>query len=122
MAEKPTGVLICTILFAIGGILYVLGGLVMLMMGGVMLGIEDVGSDEAAFIAGFFGVIAIIVLLIGLVELAVAWGIWTLQNWARIGGIIMAVISLIGFPVGTIIGIIILYFLLIDEKTKAAFT
>ena len=118
MAEKPTGVLICAILFAIGGIIGVLGGLGMMLMGGAMFG---VGAEEAGFLAGLFGVIGIVVLLVGLAELAVAWGMWTMQSWARIVGIILAVISLINIPIGTIIGLIILYFLLIDEKTKAAF-
>ncbi|PKP58901.1 MAG: hypothetical protein CVT89_02085 [Candidatus Altiarchaeales archaeon HGW-Altiarchaeales-2] len=72
MADKPTGILVCAILFAIG--------------------------------------------------VVVAYGIWNLKKWARIAGIVLAVISLISIPIGTIIGIVILYFLLIDKNTKDLFT
>jgi len=119
MGNKPTGILVCAILFAICGLLDILVGLAMLLMG---------AAFEAAFLGAFAGTIiglmsifAVSIIIIGIVSLVVAYGIWNLNGWARIAGIVLAVISLIFIPVGTIMGLIILYFLLINEETKSAF-
>ena len=50
-------------------------------------------------------------ILIGLVELLLAWGLYTGKNWARIVAIIFAILGLLAIPIGTIISIIILYYL-----------
>jgi len=96
-------------LFAVGGLLGVLVGLAMLLMGGAMF-------------AENMGIFAVIAIVIGVAELVVAYGIWNMKKWARIVGIILAVIGLINIPIGTIISIVILYFLLIDKNTKDLFT
>ncbi len=122
MADKPTGILVCAILFAIGGLLSVLGGLGMLLMGGAMFGMGGADAEVAGMFAGMMGIFAVIAIIIGVAEIVVAYGIWNLKKWARIAGIVLAVISLISIPIGTIIGIVILYFLLIDKNTKDLFT
>ncbi|NCT00404.1 MAG: hypothetical protein COS36_05705 [Candidatus Altarchaeum sp. CG03_land_8_20_14_0_80_32_618] len=96
-------------MFAVGGLLGVLVGLAMLLMGGAMF-------------AENMGIFAVIAIVIGVAELVVAYGIWNMKKWARIVGIILAVIGLINIPIGTIISIVILYFLLIDKNTKDLFT
>lgn len=121
MADKPTGILVCAILFAVGGILDILGGVVILLTGGAILSMEGVNTEAAGMLAGIAGIFAAIYIIVGVVDLAVAYGIWNMKKWARIAGIILAVISLISFPIGTIIGTVILYFLLIDKKTKNSF-
>ena len=117
MANKPTGILVCAVLFAIGGIFLILGGLGMFLMGGSLLGL---GSD-AAVGAGIFGILGIGFLVVGILYLAIAYGMWNLKNWARIPGIILAVIGLLNIPIGTIISIVILYYLLINDETKNLF-
>jgi len=62
-----------------------------------------------------------IILLLAILELIVGWGVLTLQSWARIVGIILAIISLLSIPIGTIIGLVILYFLVLDKATVSAF-
>jgi fructose-specific phosphotransferase system IIC component len=49
-------------------------------------------------------------------------GVWVLQykNWARILAIILAILNLILFPIGTILGIYTLWVLFNDE-TKTLF-
>ena len=96
-------------MFAVGGLLGVLVGLAMLLMGGAMF-------------AENMGIFAVIAIVIEVAELVVAYGIWNMKKWARIVGIILAVIGLINIPIGTIISIVILYFLLIDKNTKDLFT
>ncbi|PKP58793.1 MAG: hypothetical protein CVT89_02265 [Candidatus Altiarchaeales archaeon HGW-Altiarchaeales-2] len=91
MTDKPIGILVCVILFVIGGVF-------------LLFVIRD----------GF--------VIVGVAELAVAYGIWNMKKWAKILGIILAIIDCtFAFPIGAIIGLIILYFLLIDKKTKNAF-
>ncbi len=123
MADKPMGILVCAILFAVGGVLSILGGIAMLLMGGAMFGMGGADAAEVAeMFAGMIGIFAVIALIIGVAELAVAYGIWKMKKWARIAGIILAIIGgVLGFPIGTIISIVILYFLLIDKNTKDLF-
>ncbi|PKP58902.1 MAG: hypothetical protein CVT89_02090 [Candidatus Altiarchaeales archaeon HGW-Altiarchaeales-2] len=116
MADKPTGILVCAILFAFKGLLAVLMGIGILLFGGIIFSIID--TNISAMVAGIMGIIGVVVLIVGVAELVVAYGIWNLKKWARIIGIALAVISLIDFPTGTIIGLIIMYFLLINEETK----
>jgi len=96
------GVRICGILFAVWGALTILGALTGLML-------------------LFDGDYLILALLIGVVEIAVAWGILTLQKWARFAGIISAIMFLISISIAIIIGLIVLYFLLIDKETVSEF-
>ena len=63
-------------------------------------------------LAGFAGAgFTALFVVIGLVELFLAWGLYTGRGWARIVALVFAVIGLIGIPIGTIISIIILYYL-----------
>lgn len=65
----------------------------------------------------FFG----IPIFIALLCLFMAWKIWNLQNWARIGGTITMVLS-IPFTFAIIESILVIYFLLLHKATKKAFT
>jgi len=43
------------------------------------------------------------------------------MGWARIPAIILVIFSLVRLPLGTIFGLVILYFLLADSDTKRDF-
>ncbi len=102
MVDKPIGIQVCAALFAIEGMFCILVGT------GVFL------TDIKLF--GLF------FLMLGVALLAVAYGIWKMKKWGKDFGSALAVMTLINIPVGTIIGIVILYFLLIDKNTKDLFT
>lgn len=51
----------------------------------------------------------------------VGWGLWGLKPWARIAAIVLAVFHLLGFPIFTLIGALILWYLLADPDARAAF-
>ncbi|PKP58903.1 MAG: hypothetical protein CVT89_02095 [Candidatus Altiarchaeales archaeon HGW-Altiarchaeales-2] len=114
MADKPTGILMCAILFAIGGVLSILIG---------FLGVSTISEFEEApkIFTALSTILGVVFLIVGVAELVVAYGILNLNKWARTTGIVLAVISLINIPIGTIISIVILYFLLMNEETKNAF-
>jgi hypothetical protein len=52
---------------------------------------------------------------------AVGWGLWRLKSWSRGGAIVLASISIIFIPFGTIAGIMILVYLNRNREAKAAF-
>ncbi len=106
--ERPTSITILAILYVIGGLIY-------LGMGAYL------GIAGSLFMLPELGLICFAIpAIIGVVEFLIAYGLWTGQGWARIVAIIFAVIGLLGFPIGTIISIVILIFLFKDE-TKAYF-
>jgi|GEM_PF-754335 len=107
--QRPAGVTILAILAFIGGVLNIISGLVFALflafdpvLGGVWIGLGGV------------------MIVIGVLYFLVGWGLWNLKPWARTVSIVLAIISLIGFPIGTILGIIILWYLFKPE-IKAAF-
>jgi hypothetical protein len=61
--------------------------------------------------AAFCGVQEGLSIVVALLALATLYFIWARQNWGLIGSIILAVLSLINFPVGTVLGLIMLYLL-----------
>jgi hypothetical protein len=60
-----------------------------------------------------FGVLAVANIVVGV-------GLWKFRKWARIAGIILAVLSLINFPFGTAFGIYALI-ILFRKDTEALF-
>jgi hypothetical protein len=70
---------------------------------------------------GILRFLGLVALLGAGLDFLVAWGIYNLQNWGRIVGIILAVLTLIHFPIGTVLGLILLYFLILDKNTVSAF-
>lgn len=102
---RPTGVTILAVLEFIGGLaLLGVGG--MFMAAGPVLIPADVPGAGAIFAAlgGF-------IVLIGLLYFLVGWGLWTGRAWAWTAALVLAIIGLLGFPIGTIISVIILYYL-----------
>ncbi len=79
----------------------------------IILSLVDlyVGLLLAAFLSLFIPGIGIIVLIISLVPLFFAIAFMTGRNWGRILMMIGAVLELFNIPIGTIIGIIILWYL-----------
>src|SRR5207244_8373787 len=63
------------------------GGLVLLVAAGLPPS-TDVQGEAAAFALGT------VLVLLGILSLIVAWGLWTLQPWARKVAILFAIVSL----------------------------
>jgi hypothetical protein len=95
--QRPTGVVVLAVLEVIGGLYSILAG----AAAGTILGA----------IAPFLAAFGALFIVIGIINLVLAWGLYNGKSWARIVAMVFAVISLISIPIGTIIGIIILYYL-----------
>ncbi len=120
-AGRPAGVTILAVLYFIQGIMMLLVPILISVCLVSMFSVpgveEEAGGD--IFAAGaicwiVFGILALIYFLIG-------FGLLKGQNWARIVAIIFAIIGLLNVPIGTIISIIILWYLFKPE-IKAYFT
>ncbi len=105
--ERPAGVTVLAILYFLQGFLAILAGAIF-------------ASFEVFGLFGFALVCGSVLIIIGIIDFIIGWGLWSLQSWARIVAIIFAVIGLLNFPIGTIISIIVLWYLFKPE-IKAAF-
>ena len=83
---RPTGVTILAILALIGGVLGVFGGLTITVLGGVV-------TTVSGGLGGIVVILGILLLALSVVELALAYGFWTLQPWAWQLGFVLQVAS-----------------------------
>lgn len=52
---------------------------------------------------------------------AVGWGLWNVKSWARMAAVVLAILQLFAFPIGTVIGALIIWYLWKDPDALAAF-
>jgi hypothetical protein len=97
--ERPAGVTILGVLAVVAAILQIITGLILAAL-----------TNNGGFI-GFF-------LIIGILYFITGWGLLNLKKWSWYITLILALIGLIGIPIGTIISIIVLFYLF---KTKSHF-
>jgi len=116
--SRPLGITIIAIILGIQGILSIIAGI---------FSLTAAGANPA------FAIVGIITLILGILYLILAWGLWTLQPWAFWGVVVLEVIALINgiFALsqgntGTgllniVISLIILIYLFADRNVHAAF-
>ena len=118
---RPAGITMLSILEALGGFVFLLVGLLMLAVAGL------VGRPDFIFqlrpmlhglIAGFIGIMGAIIIIIGLIDFAIAYGYWSGKGWAWTLGMISAVLGillgLIALPGGIfriMISCLVIYYL-----------
>jgi hypothetical protein len=105
------------ILWAILGALTILGGAMAGLGGGAFFaGMRGQDQQAAgAIFAGLMGIMAVFCVVLGIVEVMAGMALRKHRPWARIAIIILSIINLLGFPIGTIIGIYSLIVLLSAE-------
>ncbi len=123
--QRPTGVTILAVVAAIGGLLSLLGGLSLLGLGAVFAAYTGLGG-----LAALFG---LIIIVLGVAELALAYGFWGLRSWAwtwgitiEAVGVVIALVELVlgyggisGFVVGLVVAGIVIYYLNMPDIRKA---
>jgi hypothetical protein len=118
---RPTGVTILAILYFIQGIMWLAFAVIASVCLASFLTLPGV---EEADTGGALAVGAICWVVLGIIALfyfIVGFGLLKGQGWARIVAIILAILGLLNFPIGTIISIIILLYLF-KEDVKAYFS
>ena len=108
---RPSGLTILAVLYWLSAIIAILGGLA--YVAGIALLLP------LGFLA-IFWVLGVALIVIGVLDIVIGWGLWNLKRWARTVAIVLAVIGLISFPIGTVISIITLWYLFKPE-IKACF-
>jgi len=92
-ASRPLGVAILAILIGIYGFIVFLGGLLVAAGSSVA---SYVGGNSAFHALGATGVIAgIIIVIIGLIILGLAVGLWHLRMWALVLTVLFLIITLV---------------------------
>ena len=111
--SRPLGITIIAIIVAIYGVLSIIAGIGLLSAGVTAPGI--------------------ISLILGVLQLILAWGLWTLQRWAFWATVILEVLALLNgiFTltqgnaasgiIGIVIALIVLVYLFADRNVRAAF-
>jgi hypothetical protein len=111
------------ILHIVFGALGVLGAIVVLLVFGsisAFVNLQDPSVDVRP-ILGVIGVVAFFaILVLSLPALVIGIGLLQFRPWARIAGIILSALDLLGFPFHTILGIYGLWVLL-NRETEQMF-
>ncbi|MFH0971602.1 MAG: hypothetical protein V1835_03470 [Candidatus Micrarchaeota archaeon] len=137
--DRPTGVTVAAVLIGIIGILGLLGS-VLMFAGGAIFGaagasmggtVTATGEDgqpqqvDMGLFGGLFGgaimLIAAVTLVISILEIYSAYSLTQGKPWARIACAVFGALSLLNFPLGTIVGLVVLYFLYMDQASKQYF-
>lgn len=98
--QRPGAITLLAILNFIGG------GLMLLTAAVLIVAAAASGGSEAAAMLG-----AVLIAALGAVYVATGSGLWTLKSYGRTLQLIFAWFGLLGFPIGTIISVIILVYL-----------
>lgn len=106
---RPTGVTILAALYIINGLIVLAAPLFMTAMLASFMG------GESGTLATLTSICWVVFGILALIYFIIAYGLLKGQSWARLLAIIFAIISLINIPVGTIIGIIVLWYLFRPE-------
>ncbi|MGH6914305.1 MAG: hypothetical protein ACREH3_11440 [Geminicoccales bacterium] len=122
-----THVKVLGVLYIAFSALGVLGALFLMLTLGGAAGIVGVAAppEDAAIalpIIGITGMALVMMLLaLSLPGLVTGWGLLNYKSWARILGLVLAVINLFNIPFGTALGIYALWVLL-NKETERLFT
>jgi hypothetical protein len=88
--QRPMGVTILAVLAAIGGVLAILAGLVL-----VGLSSSVAATDMALPLSGAVAILGIVSIVVGIGDLAFAYGAWGLKPWAWMLGIVLEVVGIV---------------------------
>jgi len=117
--RRPDTLTIIAIYHFVVGALALLGALAILLFAilPVAVGGNDPGGVAVALAALLLGLV--VTLAFGIAALIIGWGLLRMRGWARWGAIVLAILQLPAFPIGTIIGGLIIWYLLSDEGRNA---
>lgn len=114
--EMKTHIQIVAWLYIVAGILGVILAVLVagLIIGGGWISGDDTAIRVTTIVSIFVGGLVVLVSVPGVVA---GIGLLSFKSWARILAIILAVLNLPGFPIGTLLGIYSLWALLDSESS-----
>lgn len=87
-------------------------------MDGMWGGMSSMRGPFPAFLGPLLGGIGFLLLTLAVLDLIAGLGLLMLQSWARILAIVVGVIELVSFPLGTALGIFTLWVLLPNDAER----
>lgn len=127
MKTRSDGTTLIAIYHLISGFLSLLGVCAMISMPLIVGSLAfnasgNPGAGEATAITAVIGLfVGGLFLVISAANWIVGWGLWRQRDWARVSAIGLAVLRLLNIPLGTIIGGLIIWYLLREDvKTEFA--
>ena len=115
--KRPDGVTVIAIWYFFVAVMSLLGlcTFVSLPLFGILSELDDAGLFGISAVIGTLGCFF---LLQGILAAVTGYGLLKVQNWGRYLAIFLAVFTLFAFPVGTIIGAVILWYLFQSEVKR----
>jgi hypothetical protein len=81
----------------------------MIVFGGVAGLVGADGDPEAAFVVPIIGVtggmIVLFTVVVSLPSVIIGYGLYRMERWSRIAGIVISILNLLWFPLGTALGV-----------------
>ncbi|NLS77608.1 MAG: hypothetical protein GXY76_10155 [Chloroflexi bacterium] len=117
LKKRPDMVTVIGIYQFVSAALFLLGALAV-GIGLVAVVLSAVGEDLIIG-SSILGVIIAVLVVIAIVHVVVGWGLLAQKNWARWTAVVLAALGLFNVPVGTVIGGLIIWYLLTPEAKEA---
>ena len=117
--KRPGGVTIIAIWHLLCGVFGLMGACTILAIPVPVILLGGEGSVGMLVSVAALGIGFVAVAAGASIGLVAAWGLFTLKEWARWLTVVLAALSMPAFPIGTIIGGIIIWYLLTDEVRVA---
>lgn len=117
--KRPDGVTAIAVWFFVDALLMLIFACILLAIpfSGV---IEEINDPIGEFWVVFTVTCGVIfILLSGVLSVIAGWGLLILKDWARWLAIILGIFSLFAFPIGTVIGVLIIWYLLKEDVREA---
>ena len=116
--KKPDGVIVIAIYYLLFALVFLIASCAVLFALVTALAsiYEPVGAIWAAFGIGI-GLLFCLIFLAG--SVMAGWGLLKMKHWGRWAAIVLGGLQLLGFPVFTVIGGFIIYYLLRDDVVAA---
>lgn len=97
-------------------ILALIGGLIFLLLTGIGAASGEAEALAVLSVVGIF--VAGLMLVLALPGIAAGYGVLRHANWGRILAIVVAILSLLCFPIGTMVGLYALWVLLQESAPE----
>ncbi len=104
--------------FFTAAILFLLSCMIPIMLFPAIL--TYIGGPEEVFVSiGLATATLAIAIGFGFASIVVGYGLLRMKSWGRLGAIVLAAFALIGFPIWTVVAVLVLVYLTSDEAREA---
>jgi hypothetical protein len=117
--KRPDGVTVIAVWYFVEAFFLLIGvcSLIAIPVSGIF---ADIGDSTGEFWAYFGVTCGVIWLLISGIALVLAgWGLLRMKQWARWLAFVLAIFGLFAFPIGTVIGAVIIWYLFKQDVREA---